>query len=184
VVGGLAVLCAVPLLGAALAWPLRPAPDRDGRTETVAVIQGGLPDLALDFESRAEQVLDNHVRQTLRLAARIDAGRAPRPDLVIWPENASDVDPFLVPGASLHEELSRLVAVGFTPLEAITAATRHASQVLAADSIGMVAAGRVADLVVLNRNPAEDITATRDIAWVMVRGRMFRPDSLRNAWTK
>jgi imidazolonepropionase-like amidohydrolase len=93
-------------------------------------------------------------------------------------------NPFLVPGASLHEELSRLVAVGFTPLEAITAATRHASQVLAADSIGMVAAGKVADLVVLNRNPAEDITATRDIAWVMVRGRMFRPDSLRNAWTK
>lgn len=93
-------------------------------------------------------------------------------------------NPFLVPGAALHEELVRLVAAGFTPIEAITAATRHAAQVLAADSIGMVAPGKVADLVVLNRSPAEDITATRDIAWVMVRGRLLKPDSLRAEWNK
>jgi imidazolonepropionase-like amidohydrolase len=93
-------------------------------------------------------------------------------------------NPYLVPGASLHEELGLLVAAGFTPLEAITAATRHAAQVLSADSIGIVAPGKMADLVVLNRNPAEDITATRDIAWVMVRGRMFKPDSLRTEWRK
>jgi imidazolonepropionase-like amidohydrolase len=92
--------------------------------------------------------------------------------------------PFLVPGAALHEELARLVAAGFTPIEAITAATRHAAQVLAADSIGMLAPGKVADLVVLNRSPAEDITATRDIAWVMVRGRLYKPDSLRTEWKK
>jgi apolipoprotein N-acyltransferase len=91
---GLAAVLLVPLLGLLLAWPLRPAPDRDGRTLTVAVIQGGLPDLALEFESRAEQVLDNHVRQTMRLAAEIKAGTVARPDLVIWPENSSDVDPF------------------------------------------------------------------------------------------
>ena len=93
-------------------------------------------------------------------------------------------NPFLVPGASLHEELVRLVAAGFTPIEAITAATRHGAQVLGADSIGMVAPGKMADLVVLNRSPAEDITATRDIAWVMVRGRLFKPDSLRAEWNK
>jgi apolipoprotein N-acyltransferase len=96
---GLAVLVAVPLLGLALAWPLRPPADNAGRTEKIAVIQGGLPDLALQFESRAEQVLDNHVRETMKLAQRIDAGTVARPDLVLWPENASDVDPFQVPGA-------------------------------------------------------------------------------------
>jgi imidazolonepropionase-like amidohydrolase len=48
----------------------------------------------------------------------------------------------------------------------------------------MVAPGRVADLVVLNRNPSEGVTATRDIAWVMVRGRMLTPDSLRTEWSK
>lgn len=90
--------------------------------------------------------------------------------------------PLLVPGASLHEELALLVGAGLTPIDALTAATRHGAQVLAADSLGMLVPGRVADLVVLNRNPAEDITATRDIAWVMVRGRQLKPDSLRAQW--
>ena len=61
---------------------------------------------------------------------------------------------------------------------------RYGAQVLTADSLGMVAPGKVADLVILNRNPAEDITATRDIAWVMLRGRQIRPDSVRTSWTK
>ena len=91
--------------------PLAPAPDRDGRTETVAVVQGGLPDLGLDFETRAMQVLDNHVRQTLKLAAEIKAGTVPRPSLVLWPENSSDVDPFL--DATAYAKIDRAVkAVG------------------------------------------------------------------------
>jgi len=89
-----AVLALVPLLALLASWPLRPGPDSSGRTLTVAVIQGGLPDLALQFESRAEQVLDNHVHETLRLAAEIKVGTVARPDLVIWPENSSDVDPY------------------------------------------------------------------------------------------
>jgi len=93
-------------------------------------------------------------------------------------------NPLLVPGAALHEELALLVSAGLTPLDAITTATRYGAQILAADSIGMLVPGKVADLVVLNRNPAEDITATRDIAWVMVRGRQIRPDSLRAEWRK
>jgi apolipoprotein N-acyltransferase len=96
---GLGVLVVVPLLGLVLAWPLRPAPDTDGRTTTVAVIQGGLPDKGLAFEDRAEQVLDNHIKQTMKLAAEIRAGTVKRPDLVLWPENASDVDPLADPAA-------------------------------------------------------------------------------------
>jgi imidazolonepropionase-like amidohydrolase len=91
-------------------------------------------------------------------------------------------NPLLVPGASLHEELALLVAAGLTPLDAIAAATGRGAQVLGADSLGLLAPGRLADLVVLNRSPVEDITGTRDIAWVMVRGRMLKPDSLRGAW--
>jgi hypothetical protein len=79
---------------------------------------------------------------------------------------------------------SLLVAAGLTPIDAITAATRHGASLLAADSLGMVVPGKVADLVVLNRNPAEDVTATRDIAWVMLRGRVLDPDSLRTEWNK
>jgi len=88
----------------------------------------------------------------------------------------------LVPGFSLHEEMSLLVEAGLTPLEAITAATRRGAQLLHADSLGLVTPGKVADLVVLNANPARDIAATRNIAWVMTRGRLVRPDSLRAAW--
>ncbi len=97
VAAGLAVAVAVPLAGLLLGAALSPGAPR--RTERIAVIQGGLPDLALQFESRAEQVLDNHIRQTMKLAAQVRAGKAQRPDLVLWPENASDVDPFQVPGA-------------------------------------------------------------------------------------
>jgi enamidase len=78
--------------------------------------------------------------------------------------------------------MSLLVAAGLTPLEAITAATRRGAQLLHADSLGMLAPGKVADLVVVNGNPAGDIGATRNIAMVMIRGRVIRPDSLRATW--
>jgi imidazolonepropionase-like amidohydrolase len=88
----------------------------------------------------------------------------------------------LVPGAALHDEMAQLVAAGLTPIEAITAATRRGAQVLDADSLGMITPGRVADLVVLNRSPVQDVRATRDIAFVMIRGRLLSPDSVRAQW--
>ncbi len=88
----------------------------------------------------------------------------------------------LAPGLSLHEEMSLLVAAGLTPLEAITAATRKGAELLHADSLGVLAPGKLADLVVLDGDPTKSIEATRRIAWVMVRGRLLQPDSLRRAW--
>ena len=90
---------AVPALGALLSRPLGPGPDDHGRTATVALIQGSVPDLGLEFEQRAQQVLDNHVAETEKLAAEVRAGTAPKPDLVVWPENSSDVDPLADPSA-------------------------------------------------------------------------------------
>ncbi|HEX9610411.1 MAG TPA: amidohydrolase family protein, partial [Gemmatimonadales bacterium] len=90
----------------------------------------------------------------------------------------------LIPGFSLHEEMALLVAAGLTPIEAITAATRRGGHLLSADSLGLVTPGKVADLVVLNANPLQNIAATRNIAWVMSRGRILRPDSLRGAWKR
>jgi apolipoprotein N-acyltransferase len=60
---------------------------------TVAAVQGNVPRLGLDFNAQRRAVLDNHVRVTERLAADVAAGRVPQPDLVIWPENSSDIDP-------------------------------------------------------------------------------------------
>ncbi|MEK8071551.1 apolipoprotein N-acyltransferase [Rhodococcoides navarretei] len=69
------------------------APEGDERTVTIAAVQGSVPRLGLDFNAQRRAVLDNHVSETMALAADVDAGRQPAPDLVVWPENASDIDP-------------------------------------------------------------------------------------------
>jgi apolipoprotein N-acyltransferase len=79
---------ALALLAAAVP-PARPA----GRPVTVAFVQGNVPRLGLDFNAQRQQVLRNHVEGTEDLARKVAAGQAAQPDLVIWPENASDVDP-------------------------------------------------------------------------------------------
>ena len=96
IVAGLAVLVAVPVAGGLLAVALRPT---GGQRSTVALIQGSVPDLGLAFEERAGQVLDNHIARTLALAAEIRSGTVAKPSLVVWPEDASDLDPFQDPAA-------------------------------------------------------------------------------------
>ncbi|MET9503361.1 apolipoprotein N-acyltransferase [Streptomyces sp. NPDC006622] len=93
------VAMAVPVLAAVAARPLVSDKAEDG-TATVAVIQGNVPRLGLDFNSQRRAVLDYHARETERLAAEVAAGRAPRPDFVLWPENSSDIDPFANPDAA------------------------------------------------------------------------------------
>jgi apolipoprotein N-acyltransferase len=61
---------------------------------TVAAVQGNVPRLGLDFNAQRRAVLANHVEMTMRLAGDVAAGLVDQPDLVIWPENSSDVDPF------------------------------------------------------------------------------------------
>jgi apolipoprotein N-acyltransferase len=66
---------------------------------TVAAVQGNVPRLGLDFNAQRRAVLDNHVRETLRLAEDVHAGRASQPQFVVWPEDASDIDPLANPDA-------------------------------------------------------------------------------------
>ena len=84
-------LAAGALLVAAPAFTPVAAPGATART--VAIVQGNVPRLGLDFNAQRRAVLDNHVRGTLELAADVADGRRPRPDLVVWPENSSDIDP-------------------------------------------------------------------------------------------
>ncbi|SDO06081.1 apolipoprotein N-acyltransferase [Klenkia soli] len=87
---------AVPALGTAAALPLAGGSlTEGGPTRTVAVVQGNVPRAGLDFNEQRRAVLDNHVSETQALAARVAAGDAAQPDLVIWPENSSDIDPYL-----------------------------------------------------------------------------------------
>jgi apolipoprotein N-acyltransferase len=63
-------------------------------------VQGNVPRAGLDFNAQRRAVLDNHVLATERLAADVAAGRAEQPDLVLWPENSSDIDPLQNPDAA------------------------------------------------------------------------------------
>lgn len=82
--------------------------------------------------------------------------------------------PFILPGFSLHDELALLVEAGLSPLEAIRAATSVPARVLGADdSLGAVAPGKVADLVLLDANPLEDVRYTERVRAVVLGGRYF-----------
>lgn len=78
----------------------------DEPTVTVAAIQGNVPRLGLDFNSQRRAVLDNHVRETVQLAADVRAGTAMRPLFVVWPENSSDIDPIHNPDAAQQIEFA------------------------------------------------------------------------------
>ncbi|WP_431957304.1 apolipoprotein N-acyltransferase [Nocardia lijiangensis] len=92
IVTAAATLAIMPIAGVLLRSAL-PAPDDGDRTITVAAIQGSVPRLGLDFNAQRRAVLDNHVRRTEQLAEDVAAGRVRQPDVVIWPENSSDIDP-------------------------------------------------------------------------------------------
>ena len=86
-------------------------------------------------------------------------------------------NPFVVPGFSIHQELHHLVAVGLTPYEAIKAGTRDAAEFLEAlDSLGTIAPGKIADLILVDDNPFEDVANVARRAGVMLRGRWL-PES-------
>lgn len=101
--GATAVAAATVLVPVAAAFASLPLVDdsaEDG-TATVAAIQGNVPRLGLDFNSQRRAVLDNHAKRTEQLARDVKAGKVPQPDLVLWPENSSDLDPYRNPDARI-----------------------------------------------------------------------------------
>ncbi|HKY53658.1 MAG TPA: amidohydrolase family protein, partial [Anaerolineales bacterium] len=92
------------------------------------------------------------------------------------------VIPILLPGYSLHRELQNLVEAGLSPLEAIRAATLNAAIATRMDSQkGTIAAGKIADLVIVEGNPDEDITAIGNTRLVFKEGIPYLPEALRKS---
>ena len=83
------IISGIGLLIAPLAIPTNPSSE----LANVAAIQGNVPRLGLDFNAQREAVLQNHLAATKTFSEKIRGGVVKRPSLVIWPENASDVDP-------------------------------------------------------------------------------------------
>ncbi len=88
-------------------------------------------------------------------------------------------NPYCYPGFSLHDELAIMVEGGFTPAQALQTATINPSIYLNKhDDYGNIAEGKFASLVILDRNPLEDITNTQSIRSVLSKGVYFDREDL------
>lgn len=89
------------------------------------------------------------------------------------------LNPFCFPGFSLHDELGLLVQSGLTPMQALQAATLLPARFLGRESdFGTIARDKIADLVLLDANPLDDIGNTRTISAVVFGGKLFSRTSL------
>jgi amidohydrolase family protein len=152
-------------------WP----PESDERiTYLPAVATGFWPDwrealLAARGRDESAQRVELYHR---RAALAVEMHHAGVPLLA----GSDDATPGLVPGFALHEELARLVEAGLTPMQALRTATLEPARYLGLDdSLGTVRRGKLADLVVLDANPLNDIRNTSKIHAVLVRGRLLTP---------
>lgn len=92
-------------------------------------------------------------------------------------------NPFVVPGASLQEELHLLVEAGFTPEEAWIAATRTAGEFLREPQLGTVEEGAPADFLVFRNDPTKDLAALATLEAVVAQGRLYSKETLDQALT-
>jgi imidazolonepropionase-like amidohydrolase len=82
-------------------------------------------------------------------------------------------------GWTMHTELENMVMAGIAPAKALAAATRISAEILGLTDLGTVAVGKSADFVVLDANPLDDITNTRRISNVYLRGHRVNREKLR-----
>ncbi|RCI13400.1 hypothetical protein L249_5588 [Ophiocordyceps polyrhachis-furcata BCC 54312] len=86
----------------------------------------------------------------------------------------------LCPGVSLHDELEFMNKAGLSQLETLQTATKNAASFLGReDEMGTVEAGKLADMVLLEGNPLEDISNVRSISAVIADGQVFSGDELK-----
>lgn len=81
---------------------------------------------------------------------------------------------YVFPGFSLHDELSLMVKGGISELDALRAATLNAAKFMNRENdFGSIAVGKLASLVLLNKNPLENIENSKSIETVILRGKVF-----------
>jgi len=95
--------------------------------------------------------------------------------IVLGGDTGLQDDPF---GFAEHRELELMVEAGMTPMQAITAATRNGADYLGLKTAGTLGPGKQADFIVLDGNPLEDITNTRRITRIFLKGREVNRGSL------
>ena len=117
---------------------------------------------------------EHFVEHELGIVHRLQAAGVP---FLAGTDAPAGVD--LLPGISLHRELERFVAAGFTPLQALQTATINPAIFLHRTSdLGTVEPHKIADLVLLDSNPLEDIRNTRTVSAVFLDGQYFSSERL------
>lgn len=117
-------------------------------------------------EARLKQNFMAMIQAGARLVLGTDAG--------VWPRYSF--------GSADHHELQRYVEFGLTPAQAIVAATSRPAEAIGLADVGLIAAGKRADFLVLDANPLDDIKNTRRIAGVYLRGAKLDRDAMLTKW--
>ena len=114
-------------------------------------------ELAKAADARRHQIIAVMKRAGVRFVIGTDSGGAWR-----------------IPGRSLHEGMQEMVKVGLTPMETIVAATSSSARLLRREKeLGTLQTGKLADMVLLDANPLQDISNTRRINAVILNGRLM-----------
>ena len=150
------------------AWLNGPARDAIG-AELVAKILSAYGGRAAAQASAARERYAILQRSLAKLSA---AGAR----IVLGGDTGLQDDPF---GFAEHRELELMVEAGMTPVQAIVAATSSGAEYLRQRNTGILAPGKQADFIVLDANPLDDITNTRRIAQIFLKGRPVDRDALR-----
>ena len=130
--------------------------------------------IAASMDTDPLAVRRKFVDHELDIVRKLNAAKVP---FLAGTDTPAGVD--VTPGISLHLELQRFVAAGFTPLQALQTATVNPARFLGKTSeFGTVQAGRIADLVILRANPLDDIGNTRSIAGVVADGKYWSPSDI------
>lgn len=136
--------------------------------------------IAASLDTDPLPVRERFVEHELGIVHRLQAAGVP---FLAGTDTPAGVD--VLPGISLHRELERFVTAGFTPLQALQTATINPAIFLhrTAD-LGTVAPGKLADLVLLEKNPLVDVRNTRSIAAVVVDGQYISTERLQQLRTQ
>jgi imidazolonepropionase-like amidohydrolase len=125
-------------------------------------------------------IREQFVTHELDIVRKLHAANVP---FLAGTDTPAGVD--VIPGISLHLELQRFVAAGFTPLQALQTATLNPAKFInRLDDFGTVQPGRIADLVLLEANPLDDIANTRKITAVVTDGRYLSQQDLTQLQSK
>jgi imidazolonepropionase-like amidohydrolase len=111
--------------------------------------------------------------QNLQMVARLHHAGVP---FMAGTDTAAGI--YVMPGFSLHDELANFVEAGFTPMESLQTATSNPAMFLGQNDMGKIAPNCVADLVLLNANPLENIRNTENIDAVIANGKFFNRTAL------